>query len=353
MNITLVFLLCSVVSLFFLISIYIRKYSTLWVGFFFWATLSFLGLSFFYVYFSTNSFSNMPHILQLLSYIIMVLVLIIGFIVFVFGAYLITLFLFLNARSMRKKERHSLINSLPLLTAISLLLFIILSFVMRYVQVPSWVHILYNSVALVLLYFAIHILLFLTTNWLCNLSHPRKNQNYIIVLGSGLVNGKVSPLLAKRIDKAIHFYQKQAQKNTPPILLFSGGQGKDEPIAEAIAMKNYAIGKGVPEKYLLAETNSTNTLENMKFSKQILDELNPTQKYSCIYSTSNYHVLRSAIYARKAGLSIKGIGAKTALYYLPTALIREYIAHVWIYKKINIIIPVLLFGLNLFSIFFK
>lgn len=86
----------------------------------------------------------------------------------------------------------------------------------------------------------------------------------------GLLNGDtVSPLLAKRIDVAIKFYQHQikvADKHAK--ILMSGGQGLDEKLPEGVAMANYAQAKGVAAADLLIEDKSTTTLENMQFSKK-------------------------------------------------------------------------------------
>ena len=63
------------------------------------------------------------------------------------------------------------------------------------------------------------------------------------MLGSGLINDKVPPLLASRIQKAMDFYNRQAVVTTPPTIIFSGGQGPDENLPEAEAMQRYAIEK--------------------------------------------------------------------------------------------------------------
>jgi uncharacterized SAM-binding protein YcdF (DUF218 family) len=59
----------------------------------------------------------------------------------------------------------------------------------------------------------------------------------------GLIGGKkVTPLLAKRIDRAIQFYREQSEKTlSPPQLLMSGGQGPDEKIPESQAMRVWPI----------------------------------------------------------------------------------------------------------------
>ncbi len=39
--------------------------------------------------------------------------------------------------------------------------------------------------------------------------------------------------------------------------------------------------------------------------------------------------------AKQAGLKISGIGAKTQRYYLPNAILREYIAYLYMHRKWN------------------
>lgn len=52
----------------------------------------------------------------------------------------------------------------------------------------------------------------------------------------------------------------------------SGGQGSDETRAEALAMKEYAIEQGYSEELIITEEKSKNTLENMQFSKAVMEE---------------------------------------------------------------------------------
>jgi uncharacterized SAM-binding protein YcdF (DUF218 family) len=74
----------------------------------------------------------------------------------------------------------------------------------------------------------------------------------------------------------------------------------------------------------------------MMFSKELMDRESSGKPYKCIFATNNYHLLRACIYARRAGLKMDGIGAKTILYYLPNAVLREYIAYLYIHLKWNI-----------------
>src|SRR5699024_7350595 len=162
---------------------------------------------------------------------------------------------------------------------------------------------------------------------------------YVIVLGSGLIAGHiVPPLLQSRIKKALQFYEKQKKRTgKAPKILFSGGRGSDEKLSEAEAMKEYALTQGLPLEDILLDDQSTNTHENMLFSKKIMDQHSP-QGYKVIFSTNNFHLLRAALYAKQIDLNAQGIGAKTALYYWPNAFIREFIAYLNLHRKAHLIV---------------
>lgn len=54
------------------------------------------------------------------------------------------------------------------------------------------------------------------------------HQDYLIVLGTGLMNGeRVTPLLAQRINRAIEFFHLQKSKTNHQVkFILSGGQGR-------------------------------------------------------------------------------------------------------------------------------
>lgn len=267
-----------------------------------------------------------------------------------FGVYILIALLFLNARIVFKRERRSLANSLTLLLGVALIIFLIVSTAKSMLSLPLWLEGIWAGILVILAYHVFHVLNFLTAVLLSNLYIPPKKQDYIVVLGSGLIGGKVPPLLGARINRAIRFYQKQQKKHRPPKLVMSGGQGADEPVSEARAMAEYAMEKGIPPEDVLLEESSATTYQNMKYSKKLIEEREPG-RYRCLYSTSNYHVLRAGIYARRAGLRAEGLGARTALYYLPNALLREYIAVQMMKKRKALMVHILLFAAGFFAVF--
>lgn len=153
---------------------------------------------------------------------------------------------------------------------------------------------------------------------------PEPDKDFIIILGCGLrADGTPTPLLRGRIDRAIAFAEKQkAATGKDVIFVTSGGQGADEVISESAAMRRYLMEQGVPESRIIEEDRSTNTLENMRFSKEKIDAVNPNGRV--LFSTTNYHVFRSGLQARRVKMRALGIGAPTKWYFWPNAGVREF-----------------------------
>ncbi len=166
---------------------------------------------------------------------------------------------------------------------------------------------------------------------------PKPDKDYIIILGCSIMkDGSLTPLLKGRADRAIWFSEEQKKKSGKDIIFVaSGGQGSDEVISEAEAIKNYLLSQGIDESRILVEDKSTNTLENMKFSKKLIEAQNKDAKIA--FSTTGYHVFRSGNIARKAGIKASGVGSKTKWYFYVNALIREFIANLSAEKKKHII----------------
>ncbi|MDE7418151.1 MAG: YdcF family protein, partial [Lachnospiraceae bacterium] len=120
-----------------------------------------------------------------------------------------------------------------------------------------------------------------------NLFHLRKKRNadYIVVLGAGIIGNKVTPLLAARIEKGIELLHY----NPNAVLIMSGGQGPGEDISESKAMADYAADKGVDMKKIIMEQRSVSTQENLRFSRELMNK----QKPKIIVVTTAYHVFRA------------------------------------------------------------
>jgi uncharacterized SAM-binding protein YcdF (DUF218 family) len=165
--------------------------------------------------------------------------------------------------------------------------------------------------------------------------------DYVIVLGAGLgKHGKVTPLLAGRLERGREVWEALVARGGSPVLIVSGGQGSDEPMAEAEAMAAYLAGRGFPADSLVREDQSRTTEENLVFSKVIMDAAHPAgpggREPRCVIVTSSFHVFRTAIIARKARIRGQVTGSRTARYYWPSAMLREFAAVFLRYRVVNI-----------------
>ena len=175
---------------------------------------------------------------------------------------------------------------------------------------------------------------------------PTFDKDFIIIMGAKInKDGSLTSLLKGRADKAIEFAKKQYESTKKKVVYVpSGGKGSDEVIAEAEAIKNYLIQKGIDKKQIIIEDKSTSTIENMKFSKGKIDEIN--DKGNIVFSTTNYHVFRSGVIANNQGIDCEGIGSKTKWYFYTNALIREFIASL-VQERRSHIVLILLINISL------
>lgn len=253
-----------------------------------------------------------------------------GFLGVPFLVFLSGIFLIYNGFVLLKREGKSKVNYLSLGMGILIIAFYIMIFVRAYgtdnyifYQNP-WLNIFFIFVIYSYIIFGFAFAGFLLYSLLYNFIPKGKNYDFIIIHGAGLLNGeRVTPLLKRRIDKAVEAFKKSRNSNIK--LIASGGQGADEKISEARAIFNYLMEEtDVPGKAVLLEDQSKTTYQNLLFSKKLGESLVENPRF--LFVTNDYHVFRTSTYAKKIGIRGDGLGCSTASYYLPSAFIREYVA---------------------------
>lgn len=152
---------------------------------------------------------------------------------------------------------------------------------------------------------------------------PGPGIDAVVVLGSRVFGDRVPPLLAARIDRGMQAHAAELRRGGRPLLILSGGQGPDEPAPEGEVMARYAVQHGADPDLVRAETQSTTTQENLTFSAQILAQ--EGQGTELVVATNDFHAFRAAIIARELGLPAQVVGAPTAHYFFPSAIMREFI----------------------------
>ncbi len=181
-----------------------------------------------------------------------------------------------------------------------------------------------NLFAAVYLYCECMLIGTIVANVIAAAYEPLKDKDFMIILGCGLkADGTPTKLLQGRIDRALQFNRMQEEETGRELIFIpSGGQGPDEKISESESIKRYLMEHGIPESRILKEDQSTTTFENMAFSKKIIEAVNPKGK--TVFSTTNYHIFRSGIWARRNKIRAVGIGSDTKWYFWPNAAVREF-----------------------------
>lgn len=230
-----------------------------------------------------------------------------------------------------RHERRRLANVLGILISILMVLVPLVGFSimsMNFAGSSFEYHLLRtfeNTYSTIFVYFECMLLGSIICGILAARHMPEGAVDYILILGCGFrKDGTLPPLLKGRVDKAISFWKRQKELyGKDAILVPSGGQGRDEVMPEAEAMQNYLLSQGIPKESILPETQSANTYQNMAFSKKLINEKSSGTGQRIVYSTTNYHVFRSGVWAGLADLKAEGIGSSTKWWFWPNAFMRE------------------------------
>ncbi len=150
------------------------------------------------------------------------------------------------------------------------------------------------------------------------LDKPGDNRTTVVVLGCKVKEGRPSMMLKRRLDAAYDYLCDH--ENTAVIV--SGGKGNDEIISEAQCMYDYLIEKGISPERIIIEDKSSSTYENLKFSKEIIQEKELEEKITII--TDGYHQLRAEMIANDLDLEAYNISASTNPGLVPTYWVREW-----------------------------
>lgn len=149
-----------------------------------------------------------------------------------------------------------------------------------------------------------------------------KETSYLVILGAGLRGETPSPVLYERLAAGVSYLKKFPEVQ----VVVSGGQGRGENITEAEAMRRYLISNGIAESRILMEDRSTSTMENFKYSKSLIEQVSGKPVREITFITSNFHILRAKMLAKRNHLVSYAISCKTPVSVILPLYTREYLA---------------------------
>lgn len=159
-----------------------------------------------------------------------------------------------------------------------------------------------------------------------------KDYDAIIVLGAQVKpDGNPSVQLTWRLEAAAEAWKRKAV----PVVV-CGAQGSDEPMPEAVAMKEFLLRSGVEESSILTDPDSFNTQENIANAARLLSDRSGIEKVLIV--SSDYHVPRAVALAQDLKIRAEGLGAPCLPEYWIKNHAREALAWVkyWLQKYLHI-----------------
>ena len=149
---------------------------------------------------------------------------------------------------------------------------------------------------------------------------PPKEDCTVIVLGCQVRGDHPSLMLLARINSAYDYLE--AHPEVPCIV--TGGKGDDENMSEAQCMRDILVEKGISPDRIYMEDKAVNTVENIAFSKKIIEENNLSTNTAIV--TDIFHEYRASRIVNDALLTYGSVPAECVWYLLPTFYVRELVA---------------------------
>jgi uncharacterized SAM-binding protein YcdF (DUF218 family) len=150
--------------------------------------------------------------------------------------------------------------------------------------------------------------------WHASRSTTARPADAIVVLGAAQYDGRPSPVLRARLDRAYDLYQQ----GFAPRIVTTGGNKVGDRFTEGYAGFDYLRGRGVPEANLIVINDGTNTWEELSATARVLHERG---YHSVVLVSSGYHALRVAGTADDLGLDASV--ARTSGHATFRQLVRE------------------------------
>jgi len=156
---------------------------------------------------------------------------------------------------------------------------------------------------------------------------PKEQVGYMVVLGAKVRSNGPSVSLWDRIYGARDYLMEHEDV----IAVVSGGQGPDEPMTEARAMYEALVDLGIPPERIWLEERATSTWENITFSLDLIEDTTGTRPEKIGVLSSEYHLFRASLLAKKCGVEFVGIPAETSRFSQKVNHFMREIAGVWHY----------------------
>jgi uncharacterized SAM-binding protein YcdF (DUF218 family) len=160
--------------------------------------------------------------------------------------------------------------------------------------------------------------------------HASRQQHHepaaaIVVMGAAQYDGRPSPVLQARLDRALELYRQ----GLAPLVVTTGSKREGDRFTEGFAGYQYLSSRGVPDEDIANVDIGTNTWEELSAASDELQRRAPRQsanlaRVRVLIVSDSYHSLRLEHTAREVGLD--PLVAPTGPRASPRRLARETVA---------------------------
>ena len=119
----------------------------------------------------------------------------------------------------------------------------------------------------------------------------------IVVFGAAEYVGHPSPVYRARLDHAYDLFER----GLAPVIITTGGAGKDPRYSEGQVGRDYLEGRGVPDVNLIAETQGDNTDESVQ---RVATILRANDMHSALLVSDAYHLYRAQRMMAREGVQV-------------------------------------------------
>jgi uncharacterized SAM-binding protein YcdF (DUF218 family) len=119
----------------------------------------------------------------------------------------------------------------------------------------------------------------------------------IVVFGAAEYVGRPSPVYRARLDHAYNLFES----GLAPVIITTGGAGKDPHFSEGQVGRDYLESRGVPDDNLIAETQGGDTDES---AKRVAVILRANDMHSCLLVSDAYHMFRAKQMMSAQGITV-------------------------------------------------
>ena len=149
---------------------------------------------------------------------------------------------------------------------------------------------------------------------------PEQDCRTLIVLGCQVRGETPSLHLYYRIEAAADYLKAHPDC----VAVLSGGQGSGEEITEAECMYRGLTARGIAPERLYLEDASTNTRENLIYSRELMEREGLTGPVALV--SNSFHMYRALRMAADQDIPAEGLSAKSRPRDLPAYILREAMA---------------------------